>query len=242
MSSDHAKVPAPIASATELATFLAAVRSLPAAGRGRLLFALDATASRQPNWDRAAELQAEMFSAAAGLGGIEIQLAYYRGFGQFQVSTWLADPGTLARMMSGVFCLSGRTQIGKVLQHAINVARGGRLSALVFVGDCMEEDAEALCARAGELGLLGVRGFFFLEGDNPAARDAFAAMARLTGGAFCRFDAGAAEVLRALLRAVATYAAGGASALDALARHAGGETARVSAEVTAQIAGRRPGR
>jgi hypothetical protein len=30
-------------------------------GRGRLIFALDATASREPTWDRASHLQAEMF-------------------------------------------------------------------------------------------------------------------------------------------------------------------------------------
>lgn len=231
MSNEHAKVPAPIASATDLAAFLAEVRSLPAAGRGRLLFALDATASRQPNWDRAAGLQAEMFQAAAGLGGIEIQLACYRGFGEFRVSPWLADGRALARLMAGVLCHSGRTQIGKVLQHAINVARGGRLSALVFVGDCVEEDPDLLAARAGELGLLGVRGFFFLEGDNAAARHAFEAMARLSGGAFCRFEAGAAEVLRGLLRAVATYAAGGLEALQALARHSGGESALIAGQL-----------
>lgn len=57
----------------EVEAFLRQVKAMPAmraaAGRGRLIFALDATASRAPTWDRAAKLQGEMFEAAAALGG-----------------------------------------------------------------------------------------------------------------------------------------------------------------------------
>jgi len=34
---------------------------------GQLIFALDATASRQPTWDRASSLQADMFTKTQGL-------------------------------------------------------------------------------------------------------------------------------------------------------------------------------
>ena len=44
----------------------------PSAGRGRLVFALDATMSRQPTWDLACELQAGMFAAAASVGGLSV--------------------------------------------------------------------------------------------------------------------------------------------------------------------------
>ena len=57
-----------------------AVRS--STGRGRLLFAMDATASREPSWDRACHIQGEMFQATDGLGGLEVQLIYFRGFGE----------------------------------------------------------------------------------------------------------------------------------------------------------------
>ena len=46
------------------------------AGAGRLLFAMDATASREPSWDQACHLQAEMFGATDGLGGLEVQLVF----------------------------------------------------------------------------------------------------------------------------------------------------------------------
>ena len=45
-------------------------------GRGRLIFALDATASREPTWDRACRIQGEMFEATAALGGLDIQLVF----------------------------------------------------------------------------------------------------------------------------------------------------------------------
>ena len=86
---------------------------------GRLIFALDATASREPTWDRASHLQAEMFQETAALGGLEIQLAFYRGFGEFKATKWAADQDTLLRQMTGVYCLAGETQIRKVLRHAV---------------------------------------------------------------------------------------------------------------------------
>lgn len=56
----------------------------PASGRpGRLIFAIDATASRQPSWDRACQLQGEMFLAVRDVGGLAVSLAYYRGFQEF---------------------------------------------------------------------------------------------------------------------------------------------------------------
>jgi hypothetical protein len=48
----------------------------PAGKRGRLMFAMDATASREPTWDRACHIQAQMFEATSALGGLEIQLVY----------------------------------------------------------------------------------------------------------------------------------------------------------------------
>jgi hypothetical protein len=75
-----------------------------------------------------------------------------------------------------------------------------------------------LCAKAGELGLLKVPCFLFQEGHDPVAESAFREIARLSGGAWCRFDPGAAAQLRELLRAVAAYAAGGREALVRLSK------------------------
>lgn len=189
---------------------------------GRLIFALDATGSRQPTWDRAAQITGDMFVTTTGLGGLAIQLCFYRGFGEFKVAPWTTGAVDLLRLMTSVSCRAGETQIGKVLQQAINETERARVAALVFVGDCMEEDVDRLSVLAGRLGLLGVPAFMFHEGDNPVAAFAFREIARLSGGVYCRFDAGSARQLRELLGAVAVYAAGGRRALARLAQQRGG--------------------
>ncbi len=215
--------------------FLSKVAAAPvrnkAGEKGRLIFALDATASRQPAWDRACHLQGEMFQETAALGGLEIQLAYYRGFGEFRASPWTAESDTLLRQMSAVFCLAGETQIRKVLQHAVNESKKHAVNALIFVGDCVEEDIDKLGAIAGELGLLGVPAFVFHEGRDPMAEFAFKQIATLTNGAYCRFDAASAQTLRELLRAVAVYAAGGRLALEDFARKKGGAVLQIAHQI-----------
>lgn len=181
--------------------------------RGRLIFALDATMSRQPTWDEACKLQADMFREAAAAGGLDIQLVYYRGSGECRASSWIADPDRLRALMSDIDCRGGQTQIAKILAHARKEAESGKVAVLVFVGDAMEESLDELCARAGQLGLRNVKAFMFQEGHDPICEQAFREIARLTGGAFCRFAPGAAHELGELLRAAAAYAAGGLTAL-----------------------------
>jgi hypothetical protein len=191
-------------------------------GRGRLVFAMDATMSRQPTWDMALALQADMFRAVKAVGGLDVQLVFFRGAGECRASKWVSDPDALAALMTQVNCAGGYTQIRKVLSHARAEAAKKPVNALVYVGDCMEEDVDDLCGRAGELALLGVPVFLFQEGADARAERAFREIARLTKGAYCRFDAGSAAQLRDLLSAVAVYAAGGRKALAAL----GGRGAR----------------
>src|SRR3954453_4105933 len=200
----------------DIAAFVAKARAMSphaAGAKGRLIFALDATMSRQPTWDMACALQADMFREAASVGRLDIRLVYYRGLNECRASNWVSDTAHLARLMSGIACRGGNTQIGKVLSDARSEAVGSGVRAVVFVGDAMEESVDDLCARAGELGLLKVPAFMFQEGDDASAEQAFREIARLTGGAWCRFDPGAAAQLRALLRAAAAYAAGGREAL-----------------------------
>jgi hypothetical protein len=209
--------PTDASSRPEIDAFLAQVRKLaPAAEpgkRGRLIFALDATMSRQPTWDTACRLQVDMFREAASIGGLDIQLAYYRGLTECRVSGWVGQAERLARLMSAIDCRGGQTQIGKIIGHAARETRRAKVQTLVFVGDAMEEDLDHLCHAAGELGLLSVPAFMFQEGGDPIAEQAFREIARLTRGAYCRFDPGAAHELAALLRAAAAYAAGGMRAL-----------------------------
>jgi hypothetical protein len=222
--------PAP-SSRAELDAFLNQVKALGPAvstsGRGRLMFALDATMSRQPTWDQACVLQADMFHEASAAGGLDVQLVYYRGLAECRASLWMAEPQRLGELMSRIDCRGGQTQIAKVLAHARHESdkakSGAKISALVIVGDAMEESLDALCAGAGELGLRSVPTFMFQEGYDPVCEQAFREIARLTHGAYCRFAPGAADELRELLRAVAAYAAGGMKALaDLQARRSSG--------------------
>lgn len=218
-------------SAAEVAAFLSQAETLaprPGTG-GRLIFALDATMSRQPTWDRACEIQTDMFREAGAIAGLRIKLVYFRGFGECRASRWFSDGGELAAVMRRISCEGGRTQIGKVLAAALKAAGEDKVAALVYVGDCMEEDVDALCDKAGRLGLLGVPMFLFQEGHDGVAERAFREMARLTGGAYCRFDPGAARQLADLLKAVAVFASGGREALATLDRQ-GGAGARLLLE------------
>ena len=198
---------------------------------GRLIFAMDATASREPTWDRACQIQGEMFDATAALGGLSVQLVYYRGFGECRASRWVQDSRALVRAMTAVHCLGGHTQLRKVLRHALDETQVQRVHALVFVGDSMEEDVDELCAIAGELGLRGVPAFMFHEGADPAAALAFRQIARLTNGAYLRFDASSARQLKELLGAVAVYAAGGRKALKDYSRERGEAVLQIAHQI-----------
>ncbi len=222
--------PAPASSDREVAAFVNKMKALSpqaGAGRGRLIFAMDATMSREPTWDLALGLQGDMFHAVRQVGGLDVQLVYFRGAGECRASKWVSDPDALARLMSQVRCHGGYTQIGKVLAHGRREAEARKVNALVYVGDAVEEEIDALAGRAGELALLGVPVFLFQEGHDPAVARAFAEIARLTNGAALSFDAGSAAQLRDLLSAVAVYAAGGQKALLALSSERGGGGARL---------------
>ena len=206
------------AAPSELGTFLAEIKQVaaPSSGtRGRLIFGLDATASRQPTWDTACNLQAEMFREVATIGGLDMQLVYYRGLGECRASRWISHPDQLAKTMSQIICEAGHTQIEKLLIHANKETKLLQVSALVFVGDAMEENPDALAHEADKLGRLKVPVFMFQEGHDRKVEHVFRDIARLTHGAYCRFNPGAVPQLAELLRAAAVFAAGGMPALAA---------------------------
>jgi hypothetical protein len=232
--SDEKKLPTK-SSSTDVDAFLrdlnraTAVR--PGGGRGRLIFALDATASREPTWDRACRIQGEMFEATAGLGGLDVRLVFYRGLAECKASRWLQSAADLHKAMRAVSCVGGETQIERVLDHAIAESKKQRVHALVFVGDAMEENVDRLCKLAGELGLLGTPVFIFHEGGDVHAGRAFRQIAKLSRGAYLSFDLASADKLKELLAAVAVYAAGGHKALTDYGAKKGGEVRLLTAQL-----------
>jgi hypothetical protein len=195
--------------------------------RGRLIFVLDATASREETWDLAAQLQAAMFEEAAKIGGLDVQLVYYRGSDEVRHSAWLSDAHELVNRMSTIRCMAGATKIARVLRHIRTEHTREKVSAAIFVGDAVEEMPDELYATATGL---DVPMFCFQEGDGLAlyldqrgelvsphppvtVEHVFRELARITNGAYARFDAGAAGKLRELLQAVAAFVVGGTAAL-----------------------------
>ena len=165
--------------------------------------------SRQPTWDMAITLQAGMFEAIPRDAALQVQLLYFRGMGECRASKWVADAKALSRLMTGIACQGGNTQIGKVLAHARAEHGKRKINAVVFVGDAIEENVDDLADKAGQLGLLGCPLFLFQEGHDPRVEAAFREFARLTKGAYARFDSSAPQQLADLLKAVAAYASGG---------------------------------
>jgi len=202
---------------SQLDAFLEEVKQLASGGsgggRGRIIFALDATQSREQTWDTACHLQADMFREVAAAGGLEVQLVFYRGDGQCSASRWTPDTKHLTKMMTGIACRAGYTQLQKVLVHAQKETKMLKVGALIFIGDALEEDEDELIPEARELGRLGVPAFMFQEDDDQRVEKVFREIARVTKGAYCRLDPGAARQLGELLRAVAVYVTGGMAAL-----------------------------
>jgi hypothetical protein len=217
-------------SSGEIASFLKAAGLATQSQSGRLIFALDATMSRQPTWDSAVTIQATMFDAVAKTGGLSVQLMYFRGIDECRASKWVINAGALRHLMLGIQCQSGQTQIAKILDHACRETAKAKVSALVYIGDALEESVQLLCQKAGELGLKGVRCFFFQEGYDVTAENCFREMARLTGGAYFHLGPDSAKELAELLAAVAVYAQGGLQALS----NSGRREARLLLEQMAQ--------
>jgi len=168
-----------------------------------------------------------MFGKVADLGGLEIQLAYYRGLAEFRVSAWQNCATALASRMAEVYCAQGLTQIHRILKHTLEESRKSKIHALVFIGDCVEEDPARLQRLAGQLGIKGIPAFLFQEGFDPNTETVFAELARLSGGASVRFNADSPEQLRSLLEAVAVYASGGRKALQQLTQHSNPQAKRL---------------
>lgn len=231
MAMSDKKPPAPLKSdlpparqksgASEIDAFVRQARALATArgpGSGRLVLALDATMSRQPTWDLACKLQAEMFDAVAAAGSLNVQLVYFRGMGEYRASKFVGDTSALKDLMVRIDCRGGNTQIGKIFSHVLKETEREKVNAVVFIGDAMEESVDELADKAGTLGLRGVPVFLFQEGRDADVERAFKEFARLSKGAWFRFDRNAANALGKLLSAIAVFATGGLKALEARGR------------------------
>ncbi|MDG1443926.1 MAG: VWA domain-containing protein [Pseudomonadales bacterium] len=210
-------------SSKDVSAFIESLAKLPVSTKpsARLVFALDATLSRAATWDKASQIQAEMFSETTNLGGLAMQLSYYRGFNEFYCSVFHTNTQSLLRDMTQVQCMGGYTQIARIFKQALQTHKQQPLKGVVFIGDACEEDVDKLCNLAGQLGLYKIPVFIFHEGRSAPVERVFRDIARLSGGAYCPFDANSANQLKELLTAVAVFASGGRKALTDLSKTKG---------------------
>ena len=204
-----------LTSTTSVSAFLQKHKSISSVVKQqqRLLFAIDATASRQPTWDLACKLTGALFSGADSLPGLTLKLCFYRGFSEFRQSDWLSDSQLLSRKMATVRCEAGQTQIERTLEFGLKEHKQSSIRGIVFIGDAIEEPPHRLLNLAGQCAMVKLPLFIFQEGHDGTVQDIFTQMARLSKGAYARFDLNAPDRLRDLLNAVATYARGGYTAL-----------------------------
>lgn len=207
---------------SELSIFTEKVRDLPAAhvGRGRVVFILDATGSRDEMWKATSKLTHQAFEAVAGQN-LDVKLICFRGGEsrggwaddgprECRAYKWVSTAKELRAFMDGVKCTSGKTQMVRAISHVTKMA--DKPAAVVYLGDMCEEEPYDVVEAARAT---GVR--FFVLQDNPPwlvdgetddriekARGLFKAIADATGGAYSPLSR--ASDIGAMMAAVAKYA------------------------------------
>jgi hypothetical protein len=180
--------------------------------RPRLIFGVDATASREPAWAAARTVTDALVKALPG--ELDVALAVHGGSMLHTFTEFTANPNTLRDRAAGIACISGMTRLLPILSRALSNA-GVRV--VVYIGDVFEESPGRGRKLADAMGLKGIKLIVLHDtADWNARRDAevFLDLARRTGGCVVPFDANAAARLRELLAAVAVYAVGGAEMLE----------------------------
>ena len=192
---------------------LIAAALAPKQRRPRLVFGIDATASREPAWQAARETTNALFDALPGQ--LDVALAVHGGSELHTFTGFTSQPGELRDTAAGIVCRAGGTRLVEVLARSRDA---GDVRVVVYIGDVFEEDADEAAAVADTLRLRGCRVVILHDrGQAPAydpSVEVFQDIARRTGGAVLPFDARSKGKLREILEAVATLAVGGVKLLQ----------------------------
>lgn len=175
----------------------------------KLLFAMDATASRQASWDVAQEITLSMFDVIPG--GLKIALAHHSGGQLREVTDFKDDSSFFKKKINAVRCVAGETALNQVLENASEIPG---LNSLIYIGDAFEENPASAFEIARKLKAKGVPCFLFQEGDNPYVKETFTSIAEITGGAVFPFAMDSLLHVRERLDAIAAFAAGGMKLLQ----------------------------
>ncbi|NRA46534.1 MAG: hypothetical protein HRU09_16405 [Oligoflexales bacterium] len=124
--------------------------------RPKLLFSMDATASREHSWLIAQDITSSMFDEVPG--ELDVALAYHGGGILKNVSPFKSNAKQFKDAVSVVRCDAGPTALNAILQEASEV---NGLKAMIYIGDCYEEPFVEAEYYARQLKLKGTRAFMF---------------------------------------------------------------------------------
>jgi hypothetical protein len=178
-----------------------------APSRPRLVFAVDATASREPAWAAARQVTDALVKALPG--ELDVALAVHGGSRVHTFTAFTSDARTLRDLAAGVDCHAGMTRLLPILAASL---KRQAVRVVIYIGDVFEESLPQGRQLADQMGAQGIKLIVLHDtADRSARRDAevFWDLAKRTGGCVLPFDATASGRLRDILSAVAVYAVGG---------------------------------
>lgn len=196
-------------------------KALTQESRHRLLFSMDATASREASWNVAKEITDAMFKAVPGI--LDVALAYHGGGRLQELTPFSPNAKVFLDKLHTVQCKAGTTALNDILDKATDISQ---LKALIYIGDCFEENPALAVELAQQLKLKGIRCFMFHDTssgsqgyDVATAHEVFGQIAQITGGALLPFDENSPEMVKQLLEVIAVYASLGIKALEQKAKY-----------------------
>lgn len=183
--------------------------------RPRLVFAFDATASREPAWELARQVTDSLFRVVPG--ELDIALAVHGAGAVHTFTPFSPDPHSLRDAAASVKCQAGMTALVQLMDQVL--AQSG-VKVMMYTGDCFEEDPQAAYDRADSFKARGIKAIMLHDSStgDAAARHVYDEIARRTGGVCVDFHGehgtNAAGELRELLEAVAVLTLGGVKLLE----------------------------
>jgi hypothetical protein len=151
-----------------------------------IAFVIDATGSRELSWREAQVTQNKMFDALKSVDELEVGIICHLG-NTVNALGWFKDPVQAKQRMADVSCATGQTKVVDSLRQAIAGHDGHSPSSIIMVGDCFEENFDALTSVCREIKDKRIKLYAFLDGNDPTGESAFKLAAELTNGVFKRF-------------------------------------------------------
>lgn len=177
--------------------------------RPRLVFAVDATASRSATWASAQTITDRMFDAIPG--ALDVALEVHGGGNVHTFTGFSADLHEFRKRASRVRCTSGHTRLVDLMQRTLDA---GGVRVMSYIGDAFEESADEAFELADRFKHFGIKAVILADQADVSTMLIFEEIARRTGGAVLDFRSGDLDLMGEVLAGVAALAVGGRGMLE----------------------------